>query len=58
MMYYYQREDEFKMIFLEKNNGITLIALIVTVIILLILAGVSVSSMSGDNRSNTECCKC
>ena len=37
------------MILLEKNNGITLIALIVTVIILLILAGISISSMSGDN---------
>ena len=37
------------MIFLEKTNGITLIALIVTVIILLILAGISISSMSGDN---------
>ena len=34
-----------------KNNqkGITLVALVITIIVLLILAGVSISSLSGDN---------
>ena len=30
--------------------GITLIALIITIIVLLILAGISISMLSGDNR--------
>ena len=32
-----------------KNSGITLIALVVTIIVLLILAGISISMLSGDN---------
>ncbi len=32
-----------------KNKGITLIALVVTIIVLLILAGISISMLSGDN---------
>ena len=32
-----------------KNKGITLIALVITIIVLLILAGVSISMLSGDN---------
>lgn len=32
------------------EKGITLIALAVTIILLLILAGVSISSLSGQNR--------
>ena len=37
--------------FVGKNNnyGITLIALVITVIVLLILAGISISMLSGDN---------
>ena len=31
------------------NEGITLIALVVTIIVLLILAGISISMLSGDN---------
>ncbi len=31
------------------NNGITLIALVVTIIVLLILAGVSISMLTGQN---------
>ena len=31
------------------NSGITLIALVITVIVLLILAGISISMLSGDN---------
>lgn len=36
---------------IEKNNkkGITLIALVITIIVLLILAGVSISMLTGDN---------
>ena len=34
--------------FIQKN-GITLIALVITIIVLLILAGVSISLLSGDN---------
>lgn len=33
----------------QKNNGITLIALIITIIVLLILAGVSIATLTGDN---------
>ena len=34
---------------LKSSNGITLIALVVTIIVLLILAGISISMLSGDN---------
>ena len=34
---------------LKKENGITLIALVVTIIVLLILAGVSISMLTGEN---------
>ena len=33
----------------QKNNGITLIALIVTIIVLLILAGVTIATLTGEN---------
>ena len=33
----------------NKQKGITLIALVVTIIVLLILAGVSISMLTGDN---------
>ena len=33
----------------KKNKGITLIALIVTIIVLLILAGISISMLTGQN---------
>ena len=32
-----------------KNNGITLVALVVTIVVLLILSGVSISLVLGDN---------
>lgn len=40
---------------MKKNNGVTLIALIITIIVLLILAGVAISYVVGDNGiiSNT-----
>ncbi len=34
---------------MKENKGITLIALIITIIVLLILAGVSIAMLSGDN---------
>ena len=33
------------------NKGITLIALVITIIVLIILAGVAISMLSGDNRN-------
>lgn len=38
----------------SKNNGITLIALIITVIVMLILAGVSLNALVGDNGIITQ----
>ena len=34
---------------LKASNGITLIALVVTIIVLLILAGISIQMLTGDN---------
>lgn len=34
-----------------KNNGITLIALVVTIVLLIILSGVTISSLTGENRN-------
>ncbi len=45
---------------LEKTKGITLIALVITIIVLLILAGVTIASITGENgilRKNTKCSK-
>ena len=39
---------------IEKNRGITLIALVITIIVLLILAGVSISMLTGDNGIITQ----
>ena len=41
------KEQERKTI--KKNNGITLIALVITVIVLLILAGVTIATLTGEN---------
>ena len=47
----------------KKNNGITLIALVVTIVVLLILAGITIGTLTGENgiinkskeaKSNTE----
>lgn len=35
---------------MRKEKGITLIALVITIIILLILAGVTIATLTGDNR--------
>ena len=34
---------------LKINKGITLIALVITIIVLLILAGVTIATLTGDN---------
>ena len=34
---------------LKTNKGITLIALVITIIVLLILAGVTIATLTGDN---------
>ena len=36
------------------NKGITLIALVVTIIVLLILSGVTISMLTGENRYNNK----
>ncbi len=36
--------------FLKETKGITLIALVLTIIILLILAGVTIATLTGENR--------
>lgn len=38
-----------KKIMKKSSKGITLIALVITIIVLLILAGISISMLSGDN---------
>lgn len=39
---------------LKKQNGITLIALVITIIVLLILAGVSIAMLTGQNGTLTQ----
>lgn len=45
-----QRHTKFAHIRGKKEKGITLIALVVTIVVLLILAGVSIATLTGDNR--------
>ena len=39
---------------MKEKNGITLIALVITIIILLILAGISIGMLSVDNSINKQ----
>ena len=39
---------------INTNNGITLIALVITIIVLLILAGVTIAMLMGDNGILTK----
>ena len=39
---------------MKKNKGITLIALVITIIVLLILAGVTIATLTGNNRIVTK----
>lgn len=43
-----------KKLFFKNNTGITLIALVVTIIVLLILAGISISMLAGENGIVTK----
>lgn len=43
---------------IKQKRGITLIALIVTIIVLLILAGITVATLTGDNRTFNKSRKC
>ena len=38
----------------QNNRGITLIALVITIIVLLILSGVTISMLTGENRYNNK----
>ena len=43
---------------LTEKKGITLIALVLTIIILLILAGVTIATLTGDNRNIITSTRC
>ena len=43
-----------KSVFMKKSNGITLIALVVTIVVLLILAAVSINMLIGENGIVTK----
>ena len=45
---------KFKINDIQKNGGITLIALVITIIVLLILAGVSIALLTGENGILTK----
>lgn len=36
---------------MDKQKGVTLIALVVTIIVLLIIAGISIETITADNRN-------
>ena len=42
----------------KETKGITLIALVLTIIILLILAGVTIATLTGENRNTLTGSKC
>ena len=43
------KEEKLKRVDIKKNKGITLIALVITIIVLLILAGVTIITLTGEN---------
>ena len=42
----------------KANKGITLIALVITIIVLLILAGVAIATLTGENRNINKSPNC
>ena len=42
------------MMYFKNKTGITLIALVITIVVLLILAGISISTLTGDNGILTK----
>ena len=45
-----KKNTEGRKYMLKNNKGVTLIALVVSIIVLIILAGISVSMLTGQNR--------
>ncbi len=43
---------------LKETKGITLIALVLTIIVLLILAGVTIATLTGENRNFVTSARC
>lgn len=39
---------------MKERKGITLIALVITILVILILAGVTITTLTGDNRLATK----
>ena len=39
---------------MKERKGITLIALVITILVILILAGVTIATLTGDNRLATK----
>ena len=39
---------------MKRTKGITLIALVITIVVILILAGVTIATLTGDNRIITK----
>ena len=50
----YKKMGENKMLKTKEEKGITLIALVITVIVLLILSGVSIAMLTGNNGILTQ----
>lgn len=40
---------------MKKEEGISLIALVVTIIIIIILSGIGIGTLTGENRNNKQC---
>ena len=53
-----QQYDTHKEVLANSKNGITLIALVITIVVLLILAGVTVAMLVGQNRNTYKCKQC
>ncbi len=43
---------------LKNMRGITLIALVISIIVILLLAGVTIATLTGDNRNTFTSTKC
>lgn len=43
---------------MKGKKGITLIALVITIIVILILAGVTIATLTGDNRITSKSTNC
>ena len=41
----------------KKNSGVSLVMLLIIVISLIILSGVTIATLTGENRNNNQCTK-